>query len=126
MRAVWIRDVTCNADLVDVLKEVRNASTVGPVLLHVITEKGRGYVPAETASDKMHGVVTYDIVTGKQKKKVGGVASYTNIFADALIAEAEQDSRVLAIHAAMAGGTGLSRCAHAPIIQMRTNADIHH
>ena len=100
----------------DVLKEVRNAATVGPVLIHVITEKGRGYVPAETASDKMHGVVTYDIVTGKQKKKVGGVESYTNIFADALVAEAEADSRVLAIHAAMAGGTGLSRCAAAHVV----------
>jgi hypothetical protein len=99
-----------DADLVDVLKEVRSAATVGPVLVHVITEKGRGYVPAETASDKMHGVVKYDIVTGKQKKGAGGVESYTNVFADALIAEAEVDSRVLAVHAAMAGGTGLSRC----------------
>jgi 1-deoxy-D-xylulose-5-phosphate synthase len=98
------------ADLVDVLKEVRSASTVGPVLVHIITEKGCGYVPAETASDKMHGVVKYDIVTGKQKKKTGGVESYTNVFADALIAEAKVDSRVIAIHAAMAGGTGLSRC----------------
>jgi deoxyxylulose-5-phosphate synthase len=101
------------ADLVDVLKEVRSAATVGPVLVHVITEKGCGYVPAETASDKMHGVVKYDIVTGKQKKKSGGVESYTNVFADALIAEAEADSRVIAVHAAMAGGTGLSRCASA-------------
>lgn len=99
------------ADLTDVLKEVRAASTVGPVLVHVITEKGRGYVPAETASDKMHGVVKYDIVTGKQKKAQGGAPSYTNVFADALVAEAEADSRVLAVHAAMAGGTGLSRCA---------------
>lgn len=99
-----------DADVVDVLKEVRSAATVGPVLVHVITEKGRGYVPAETASDKMHGVVKYDIVTGKQKKGAGGVESYTNVFADALIAEAELDSRVLAVHAAMAGGTGLSRC----------------
>jgi 1-deoxy-D-xylulose-5-phosphate synthase len=108
------RTQASHADLVDVLKEVRNAATVGPVLLHVITEKGRGYVPAETASDKMHGVVTYDIVTGKQKKKVGGVESYTNTFADALVAEASADSRVMAIHAAMAGGTGLSRCAPRP------------
>lgn len=96
------------SDLVDVLKEVKSADTVGPVLIHVVTEKGRGYIPAETASDKMHGVVKYDIVTGKQKK-AAGVESYTNIFADALIAEAERDSRVLAVHAAMAGGTGLYR-----------------
>ena len=93
----------------DVLKEVKSAETVGPVVIHVITEKGRGYEPAETASDKMHGVVKYDMVTGKQKKSAG-LESYTNIFADSLIAEAEADSRVLAIHAAMAGGTGLSRC----------------
>ena len=100
------------ADLVDVMKEVKAASTVGPVLIHVITEKGRGYVPAETASDKMHGVVKYDIVTGKQKKAKAATESYTNVFADALIAEAEADSRVLAVHAAMAGGTGLYRCVH--------------
>ena len=100
------------ADLVDVLSEVRNASTVGPVLVHVITEKGRGYKPAETASDKMHGVVKYNVVTGKQHKPTGAPESYTNIFADALVAEAEADSRVMAIHAAMAGGTGLSRCGH--------------
>lgn len=99
------------ADVIDVLREVKSAATVGPVLIHVVTEKGRGYVPAETASDKMHGVVTYDIVTGKQKKKAASAESYTNVFADALIAEAEADSRVIAVHAAMAGGTGLYRCA---------------
>lgn len=98
------------ADLVDVMQEVKSAATVGPVLIHVITEKGHGYVPAETASDKMHGVVKYDIVTGKQKKSKPKAESYTNVFADALIAEAEADSRVLAVHAAMAGGTGLARC----------------
>jgi 1-deoxy-D-xylulose-5-phosphate synthase len=96
---------------VDVLREVKSAATVGPVLLHIITEKGRGYVPAETASDKMHGVVKYDIVTGKQQKKSGAPESFTNVFADALIAEAEADSRVVAVHAAMAGGTGLYRRA---------------
>nr|QBP34359.1 plastid 1-deoxy-D-xylulose 5-phosphate synthase [Ulva prolifera] len=97
------------SDIIDVLREVKAAATVGPVLIHIITEKGRGYVPAETASDKMHGVVKYDIVTGKQKKKAGPAESYTNVFADALIAEAEADSRVIAVHAAMAGGTGLYR-----------------
>lgn len=93
----------------DVLKEVKAADTVGPVVIHIVTEKGRGYLPAETASDKMHGIVSFDRVTGKQKKGKGGNESYTNVFADALIAEAEADSRVMAIHAAMAGGTGLSR-----------------
>jgi 1-deoxy-D-xylulose-5-phosphate synthase len=108
---VHTRVLNC-ADLVDVMKEVKSAATVGPVLIHVVTEKGRGYVPAETASDKMHGVVKYDIVTGKQKKAAAKSESYTNVFADALIAEAEADSRVLAVHAAMAGGTGLYRCVH--------------
>ncbi|CAD7696054.1 unnamed protein product [Ostreobium quekettii] len=96
-------------DLIAVLKEVKATETVGPVLLHIVTEKGRGYLPAEGASDKMHGVVKYDPKTGKQFKKKGKTDSYTNYFADSLIAEAERDSRVVAIHAAMAGGTGLYR-----------------
>lgn len=96
-------------DLIAVLKEVKSTETVGPVLLHIVTEKGRGYLPAESASDKMHGVVKYDVKTGKQFKKQGKTMSYTNYFADALVAEAEQDSRVVAVHAAMAGGTGLYR-----------------
>eukprot|EP00882_Tetradesmus_deserticola_P006935 GHRQ01007305.1.p1 GENE.GHRQ01007305.1~~GHRQ01007305.1.p1 ORF type:complete len:445 (+),score=179.56 GHRQ01007305.1:240-1574(+) len=97
-------------DLVTVLNDVRSADTVGPVLVHVITEKGRGYLPAETAQDKMHGVVKFDPRTGVQQKSVPAKAgSYTNYFADALIAEAERDSRIVAIHAAMAGGTGEHR-----------------
>jgi len=80
---------------------------VGPVLIHVITEKGRGYLPAETAADKMHGVVKFDPRTGKQfKSSPAKAGSYTNYFADSLVAEAQRDSRVLAVHAAMAGGTG--------------------
>lgn len=96
-------------DLVAVLQEVRSADTVGPVLVHVITEKGRGYLPAETAQDKMHGVVKFDPRTGVQQKGKPKTGSYTNYFADALIAEAERDNRIVAIHAAMAGGTGLYR-----------------
>lgn len=96
-------------DLVNVLQEVRSAETVGPVLLHIVTEKGRGYVPAENAQDKMHGVVKFDPKTGKQYQAKAKAGSYTNYFADALIAEAEKDSRVVAVHAAMAGGTGLYR-----------------
>lgn len=96
-------------DLVAVLQEVRSADTVGPVLVHVITEKGRGYLPAETAQDKMHGVVRFDPKTGVQQKGKPKTGSYTNYFADALIAEAERDNRIVAIHAAMAGGTGLYR-----------------
>ena len=96
-------------DLVEILTEIKNTESVGPVLLHILTEKGKGYLPAENAMDKMHGVVKYDAPTGKQKKSSGGAASYTNIFADALCAEAEVDSRVLGVHAAMGGGTGMNR-----------------
>ena len=77
------------------------------MLIHVITEKGRGYLPAETAADKMHGVVKFDPRTGKQFKSAPAKAgSYTNYFADSLTAEAQRDSRIVAVHAAMAGGTG--------------------
>jgi len=97
-------------DLVSVLSEVRSAETIGPVLIHVITEKGHGYEPAEASQDKMHGVVKFDPKTGKQfASKSSKTMSYTNYFADALVAEAKQDSRIMAIHAAMAGGTGLTR-----------------
>jgi 1-deoxy-D-xylulose-5-phosphate synthase len=97
-------------DLVAVLQEVKATETVGPVLIHVITEKGRGYAPAEAASDKMHGVGKYDPLTGRQEKPPPtATPSYTNFFADALIAEAEADARVIGIHAAMGGGTGMNR-----------------
>lgn len=82
------------------------AAAVGPVLIHVITEKGHGYLPAESAQDKMHGVVKFDPRTGQQFKGTSKAGAYTNYFADALIAEAERDSRIVAVHAAMAGGTG--------------------
>ena len=62
---------------VEMLAEVKATETVGPVLIHVVTEKGRGYLPAETAADKMHGVVKYDPITGQQKKSSGGVSCYT-------------------------------------------------
>ncbi|KAK9796686.1 hypothetical protein WJX73_009993 [Symbiochloris irregularis] len=96
--------------LVAILQEVKATQTTGPVLIHIVTEKGRGYIPAETASDKMHGVAKYDPITGKQQK--GGkpkAGSFTNFFADALIAEAERDMRVIGVHAAMGGGTGMNR-----------------
>lgn len=96
-------------DVISVLKEIKSTDTVGPVLLHIVTEKGRGYLPAESAQDKMHGVVKYDVPTGKQFKSQGKTMSYTNYFADSLVAEADRDSRIIAVHAAMAGGTGLSR-----------------
>ena len=96
-------------DLIDVLTEIRTTETVGPVLLHIVTEKGRGYLPAESASDKMHGVTKYDTLTGKQAKASAGPMSYTNYFADSLTAEAKRDSRVVGVHAAMGGGTGMNR-----------------
>lgn len=96
-------------DLIDVLSEIRTTETVGPVLLHIVSEKGRGYLPAETASDKMHGVTKYDTLTGQQSKPSGKAQSYTNYFADSLIAEAKRDSRIVAVHAAMGGGTGMTR-----------------
>lgn len=96
-------------DLVDVLQNVKNTQTTGPVLIHVITDKGRGYDPALTASDRMHGVGKFDKATGKQFKTKSKAQSYTNYYADALLAEAERDSRIIGIHAAMGGGTGMNR-----------------
>uniref|UniRef100_A0A0E0HEC4 1-deoxy-D-xylulose-5-phosphate synthase n=1 Tax=Oryza nivara TaxID=4536 RepID=A0A0E0HEC4_ORYNI len=95
-------------DLITILREVKSTKTTGPVLIHVVTEKGRGYPYAERAADKYHGVAKFDPATGKQFKSLAKTLSYTNYFAEALIAEAEQDNRVVAIHAAMGGGTGLN------------------
>ncbi|KAL1220575.1 1-deoxy-D-xylulose-5-phosphate synthase [Cardamine amara subsp. amara] len=88
-------------DLVAILKEVKSTRTTGPVLIHVVTEKGRGYPYAERADDKYHGVVKFDPATGKQFKSSTKTQSYTTYFAEALIAEAEVDKDVVAIHAAM-------------------------
>ncbi|KAF8387946.1 hypothetical protein HHK36_026611 [Tetracentron sinense] len=95
-------------DLVAILKEVKSTHTTGPVLIHVVTEKGRGYPYAEKAADKYHGVVKFDPATGKQFKTSAPTQSYTTYFAEALIAEAEVDKDIVAIHAAMGGGTGLN------------------
>ncbi|EOY06358.1 hypothetical protein QUC31_016325 [Theobroma cacao] len=95
-------------DLVSILKEVKSTKTTGPVLIHVVTEKGRGYPYAERAADKYHGVVKFDLATGKQFKGSSATQSYTTYFAEALIAEAEADKNIVAIHAAMGGGTGLN------------------
>ncbi|KAG2619324.1 1-deoxy-D-xylulose-5-phosphate synthase 1, chloroplastic isoform X2 [Panicum virgatum] len=95
-------------DLISILNDVKSTNTTGPVLVHVVTEKGRGYPYAERAADKYHGVAKFDPATGKQFKSPAKTLSYTNYFAEALIAEAEQDSRIVAIHAAMGGGTGLN------------------
>ncbi|KAJ7955021.1 1-deoxy-D-xylulose 5-phosphate synthase [Quillaja saponaria] len=95
-------------DLVSILKEVKSTKTTGPVLIHVVTEKGRGYPYAEKAADKYHGVAKFDPATGKQFKAKATTQAYTTYFAEALIAEAEADKDIVAIHAAMGGGTGLN------------------
>ncbi|XP_057786464.1 probable 1-deoxy-D-xylulose-5-phosphate synthase 2, chloroplastic [Salvia miltiorrhiza] len=95
-------------DLVYIFKKVKEMPAPGPVLIHIITEKGKGYPPAEVAADKMHGVVKFDPTTGKQLKSKTNTKSYTQYFAESLVAEAEHDDRIVAIHAAMGGGTGLN------------------
>ena len=94
--------------LLPVLRNVRDASSEGPVLVHAVTRKGHGYPPAEKSPDKYHGVVKFDVVTGTQVKAASNAPSYTKVFADALIAEAEHDEKVVAITAAMPSGTGLN------------------
>ncbi|KQT88056.1 1-deoxy-D-xylulose-5-phosphate synthase [Aurantimonas sp. Leaf443] len=92
--------------LVPVLKNVRDAK-MGPILVHVVTKKGKGYGPAESSADKYHGVSTFDVVTGAQAKAKANAPSYTSIFAKSLIQEAEADDRIVAVNAAMPNGTGL-------------------
>lgn len=95
--------------LIPVLENVRDAAE-GPCLIHVVTQKGKGYSYAEESDDKYHGVAKFDVVTGKQDKGPGGgPPSYTGVFANALIAEAEKDDRICAITAAMPGGTGVDK-----------------
>jgi len=93
--------------LLPVLRNVRDAGRDGPVLIHVKTRKGAGYPPAEDSADKYHGVVKFDTVTGAQFKGNSKAPSYTSVFAKALIKEAEVDPRIVAITAAMPGGTGV-------------------
>jgi 1-deoxy-D-xylulose-5-phosphate synthase len=97
--------------LLPVLRNVREAEEAGPILLHVITKKGHGYAPAEASPDKYHAVSKFNVVTGEQGKAPPGPPQYTRVFADALIAEAEADDRIVAITAAMPNGTGLDRFA---------------
>ena len=92
--------------LIPVLENVRDTEN-GPILVHVVTQKGHGYPPAEASSDKYHGVSKFNVLTGEQKKGAAGPPSYTKVFAEALIAEAERDEKVVAITAAMPSGTGL-------------------
>ncbi len=93
--------------LLAVLRTVKERAT-GPILIHAITKKGKGYGPAEAAMDKGHATAKFDVVTGKQKKAKSNAPSYTSVFAKALIKEAEADSKVVAVTAAMPDGTGLN------------------
>jgi 1-deoxy-D-xylulose-5-phosphate synthase len=92
--------------LLPVLKNVRD-SEQGPILVHVVTQKGKGYGPAEASADKYHGVSKFDVVTGKQSKPKANAPAYTSVFAKALIEEARHDDKIVAITAAMPSGTGL-------------------
>ena len=96
--------------LVEVLENVRDADE-GPMLVHVVTRKGKGYAPAENAADKYHGVVKFDVVSGVQAKATPTAPSYTSVFATALTAEMARDDKVVAITAAMPSGTGLDKVA---------------
>ncbi len=92
--------------LIPVLENVRDSGS-GPILVHVVTQKGKGYAPAEASADKYHGVSKFNVLTGEQKKSNAKAPQYTKVFAEALIAEAKKDNRIVAITAAMPSGTGL-------------------
>ncbi len=92
--------------LLPVLRTVRDRAT-GPMLIHVLTRKGKGYAPAETAADKGHATAKFDVLTGQQKKTASNAPSYTKVFAQSLVREAEADDKIVAITAAMPDGTGL-------------------
>lgn len=98
--------------LIPVLENVRD-SEQGPVLIHVVTKKGKGYAPAENSADKYHGVAKFDVVTGEQKKSSGGPPAYQNVFGETLAKLANDDPRICAITAAMPSGTGVDKFAKA-------------
>jgi 1-deoxy-D-xylulose-5-phosphate synthase len=98
--------------LVPVLENVRDAEE-GPILVHVVTKKGKGYAPAENSADKYHGVQKFDVITGEQKKSSGGPPAYQTVFGETLAKLADTDPRICAITAAMPSGTGVDRFAAA-------------
>ncbi len=100
------------SQLLPILENVRDADS-GPILVHVRTQKGKGYAPAEASQDKYHGVVKFDVSTGKQQKGTSNAPSYTKVFGEALVKEAEKDERIVAITAAMPAGTGVDIFARA-------------
>ncbi|KAK7307274.1 hypothetical protein VNO77_40184 [Canavalia gladiata] len=95
-------------DLVTIFEKVKAMPAPGPILIHVVTEKGKGYPPAEAAADKMHAVAKFEPTTGHQFKSKSSTPTYTQCFAESLIKEAEIDNKIVTIHAAMGGGTGLN------------------
>ena len=98
--------------LLPVLKNVRDTKN-GPILVHVVTQKGKGYAPAESSADKYHGVVKFDVATGAQAKAKSNAPSYTKVFGESLIKEAKKDEKIVAITAAMPSGTGVDLFAKA-------------
>jgi 1-deoxy-D-xylulose-5-phosphate synthase len=97
--------------LLPVLRNLRDTEHKGPFLIHAVTQKGKGYAPAETSGDKYHGVQKFDVITGEQQKAPPGPPVYQKVFAQALIAEAEADERIVAVNAAMPSGTSLDMFA---------------
>ena len=95
-------------NLVQIFENVKNSNHEGPILIHVRTQKGKGYKPAEQSGDKYHGVSKFDIATGEQSKSKSNAPSYTKVFAETLIKHAEQDTKIIGITGAMPSGTGLN------------------
>ncbi|MFN3701419.1 MAG: 1-deoxy-D-xylulose-5-phosphate synthase [Alphaproteobacteria bacterium] len=93
--------------LLPILKNARESKNPNPILIHVKTQKGKGYLPAESSADKMHGVKSFDVVTGEQAKSKAAAPSYTKVFAQELIRQAQRDDKIIAITGAMPDGTGL-------------------
>ncbi|MDA7606479.1 1-deoxy-D-xylulose-5-phosphate synthase [Pelagibacteraceae bacterium] len=94
-------------NLVSILENVKNSKHQGPILIHAMTQKGKGYKPAEDSGDKYHGVSKFNVVTGEQVKSKTNTPSYTKIFAETLVKHAEQDTKIIGITGAMPGGTGM-------------------
>ena len=95
-------------NLVEIFENVKNSKHEGPILIHIRTQKGKGYKPAEDSGDKYHGVSKFNIATGEQSKSKSSIPSYTKVFAETLIKHAEQDTKIVGITGAMPSGTGLN------------------
>jgi len=95
-------------NLVQIFENVKNSNHEGPILIHVRTQKGKGYKPAEESGDKYHGVSKFNVATGEQSKSKSNVPSYTKVFAETLVKHAEQDTKIIGITGAMPSGTGLN------------------